>query len=307
MKALKITKTLIAAVLFTGAGALAPALAASGEAKHPEHQHWHFSGIFGTYDQNALQRGYQVYETVCSNCHSLNLVAFRNLGQKGGPFYLDSCPAGIPENVNCSNPNDNPIVKALAEKYKYQVTDGPDDTGEMFQRAALASDHIPAPYANEQLARMANNNALPPDLSLIAKARGGGPDYIYSLLVGYEEPPATVQMGPGQHYNPYFPGDMSQAMKPEYMHEGHPVEGVEVPPGGVLAMAPPLADGIIEYGDDSPQTVEQYAKDVTEFLMWAAEPKMEARKSLGVMTIIYLIILAGILYWSYRKIWSKLH
>lgn len=304
MKASKIAQTLIAAVLLSGA---APAFAAGGGQKHPEHQHWHFSGIFGKYDPNALQRGYQVYETVCSNCHSLNLVAFRNLGQKGGPFHLDRCPAGFPESLDCSNPNDNPVVKALASKYKYQVTDGPDDTGEMFQRPPVPSDYIPAPYANEQLARMANNNALPPDLSLIAKARSGGPDYIFSLITGYEDPPPTVQIGAGQHYNPYFPGDMSQALKPQYIHDGHPVEGVEVPPGGVLAMAPPLADGIIEYGDGSPQTAEQYARDVTEFLMWAAEPKMEARKALGVMTIIYLIILAGILYWSYRKIWSKLH
>ncbi len=304
MKAMTTIKTFIAVLAALAVGQTA-ALAAAGKAKHPEHQHWHFSGPFGTYDKDALQRGYQVYETVCSNCHGLDLVAFRNLGQKGGPFYLDRCPEGFPDNIDCSNPNDNPIVKALADKYKYQVTDGPDDTGEMFQRAALASDRIPGPYANEQLARMANNNALPPDLSLIAKARHGGADYIYSLLTGYEDPPSTVEIGPGQYYNPYFHGDMAQAMKPEYMHDGHPVEGVSVPPGGVLAMAPPLADGIIEYGDDSPQTVEQYAKDVTEFLMWAAEPKMESRKALGVMSIIYLVILAGILYWSYRKIWSN--
>lgn len=285
----------------------APALAAGGKSKHPHEQHWHFQGPLGTFDKDALQRGYQVYETVCSNCHGLELVAFRNLGQKGGPFHLDNCPAGIPETVDCSNPNDNPVVKALAAKYKYQIVDGPDDTGDMFTRAALPSDNIPGPFANEQLARLANNNAMPPDLSLIAKARHGGPDYLYSLLTGYEEAPSTVTMAPGQYYNPYFHGDMSQAMKPEFMHDGHPVEGVEVPLGGVLAMAPPLADGIIEYGDDSPQTVEQYAKDVTEFLMWAAEPKMEARKSLGLMVIIYLLILAGILYWSYRKVWADQH
>ena len=130
---------------------------------------------------------------------------------------------------------------------------------------------------------------------------------VIERILGYVNPQPgehLVEIGPGQHYNPYFPGDMAQVMKPEYMHDGHPVEGVEAPLGGVLAMAPPLADGIIEYGDGSPQTAEQYAKDVTEFLMWAAEPKLEARKSLGVMTIIYLIILAGLLYWSYRKIWS---
>ncbi len=306
MKTMNILRSFAVAAA-AGLAATSGALAAGGEVKHPEHQHWHFDGAFGTFDQNALQRGYQVYETVCSNCHGLDLVAFRNLGQKGGPFYLDRCPEGFPEELDCSNPNDNPIVKALASKYKYQVVDGPDDTGDMFTRAAIPSDRIPGPFANEQLARLANNNALPPDLSLITKARHAGPDYVYSLLVGYEEAPETVEIAPGQYYNPYFHGDMSQAMKPEFMHDGHPVDGVKVPVGGVLAMAPPLADGIIEYGDGSPQTVEQYAKDVTEFLMWAAEPKMEARKALGVMSIIYLIILAGILYWSYRKIWADQH
>lgn len=284
------------------------AQASSGKAKDPEHHHWHFAGPFGTFDKDALQRGFQVYETVCSSCHGLELVAFRNLGQKGGPFFLESCPAGIPETVDCSNPNDNPIVKAIAANYRHEVTDGPDDTGEMFKRAGLPSDHIPGPYANEQLARLANNNALPPDLSLITKARHHGPDYIYSLLTGFEDAPSSVVIAPGQHYNPYFHGDMAQAIKPEMLDaSGHPREGVEVPLGGVLAMAPPLADGIVEYADGSPQTVEQYAADVTEFLMWAAEPKMEARKALGVMTVIYLIILAGILYWSYRKVWADQH
>ena len=301
-----LTRTLSIALI--AVASVPAALAAGGKAKHYEHQHWHFSGAFGTFDKDAVQRGYQVYETICSNCHGVDLLSFRNLGQKGGPFYLDNCPAGIPENVNCSNPNENPVVKALAAKYKYQVTDGPDDSGEMFQRAPLASDRIPGPYANEVLARLANNNALPPDLSLITKARHGGPDYIYALLTGYEDAPSTVEISPGQYYNPYFHGDMSQALKAEYIdEEGHPRDGVDVPLGGVLAMAPPLADGIIEYGDSSPQTVEQYAKDVTEFLMWAAEPKMEARKSLGVMSIIYLLILAGILYASYRKVWSDVH
>ncbi len=305
MKRMITFRTLMVALVAVFAGHSA-ALAASGKAKHPHEQHWHFSGPFGTFDKDALQRGYQVYETVCSNCHGLELVSFRNLGQKGGPFHLDSCPAGIPDSVDCSNPNDNPIVKALASNYKYQVADGPDDSGDMFTRPAVPSDRIPGPYANEVLARLANNNALPPDLSLIIKARHSGADYVYSLLTGYEDVPATVEIAPGQHYNPYFHGDMSQALKPEFVHDGHVVDGVEVPLGGVLAMAPPLADGIIEYGDGSPQTVDQYAKDVVEFLMWAAEPKLEARKSLGVMTIIYLIILAIILYWSYRKIWANL-
>ncbi|MBL4620050.1 MAG: cytochrome c1 [Marinicaulis sp.] len=282
------------------------AVAAGGKSKPLEHQHWHFDGPFGKFDQNALQRGYQVYETVCANCHGLELLSFRNLGDPSGPFYLDSCPTGIAESVDCSNPNENPIVKAIAASYRHQVADGPDDTGEMFKRAALPSDRFPGPFANEQLARLANNNSLPPDLSLMAKARHGGADYIYSLLQGYEDAPSTVEVAPGQYYNPYFHGDMAQAMRPEYLDEhGHPIEGVDVPPGGVLAMAPPLVDGMIEYGDDSPQTVDQYAKDVAEFLMWAAEPKMDQRKSLGVMTLLYLIILAMLLYWSYRKVWSN--
>ena len=302
MKAFRI----IAIGALAGLAGISSGYAAGGKAKKLEHQHWHFSGPFGKYDQNALQRGFQVYETVCSSCHGLELLSFRNLGQKGGPFYLENCPAGIPESIDCSNPNDNPVVKAIAENYKFQITDGPDDTGDMFNRPAVPSDHFQNPFANETIARLANNNALPPDLSLMAKARHGGPDYIYSLLVGYEDAPSTVEVAPGQYYNPYFDGDMSQALKPEYMdEEGHPREGVEVPLGGVLAMAPPLTDGIIEYGDESPQTVEQYAKDVSEFLMWAAEPKMEARKSLGVMSLIYLIILAALLYWSNRKIWSN--
>ena len=299
---------LFAVTLFAALAAVTAADAAGGKAKDVKHHHWHFAGPFGTYDQNALQRGFQVYETVCSSCHGVELLSFRNLGQKGGPFYLDACPAGVPETVDCSNPNENPIIKAIAANYKYQVTDGPDEYGEMFQRAALPSDRFPGPYANEQIARLANNNALPPDLSLITKARHHGPDYVYSLLSGYEDAPSTIEIAPGQYYNPYFHGDLSQNLKPEYVdEEGHAQEGVDVPLGGVLAMAPPLADGIIEYADGSPQTVEQYAADVTEFLMWAAEPKMEERKSMGIVVLIYLIILAGLLYWSYRKIWSDAH
>ena len=281
-----------------------PALAA-GKAKDPKHVQWHFDGPFGTYDADAVQRGFQVYQTVCVSCHGLELIAFRNLGDKGGPYHLEACPAGVPDNIDCKNPNDNPIVKAIAASY--QITDGPDDSGDMFQRPGIPSDYFPSPYANEPMARMANNGALPPDLSLITKARHYGPDYVYSLLAGYEDAPDTVTVAPGQYYNPYFPGDMSQNVKPEYLDEaGKPREGVEVPYGGVLAMAPPLQDGIVDYADDeTPETVEQYSKDVTEFLAWAAEPKMEQRKKLGVVTLAYLLILTGILYWSYREIWSK--
>ena len=302
-----IVRTLILTVMTVLAGTPG-ALAAGGKARELIHEHWHFAGPFGTYDKDALQRGFQVYEAVCANCHGLELVAFRTLGQKGGPFYLDRCPAGVPDNIDCSNPNENPVIKAIAENYKFKVQDGPDDFGDMFERAPIPSDRIPSPFPNEQIARLANNNAMPPDLSLITKARHHGTDYLYSLLVGYEEPPATVEIDPGQYYNPYFSGDMSQYLKPEHVdEEGYPREGVEVPLGGVLAMAPPLMDGMIEYADEeTPETVEQYAKDVTEFLTWAAEPKMEARKALGVMSLIYLVILAGLVYWSYRKIWSNL-
>jgi ubiquinol-cytochrome c reductase cytochrome c1 subunit len=301
-----IRTVLIAAII--GLLGASGAAASVGGAHKPEARDWHFSGPFGTYDKDALQRGYQVYEMICSSCHGLEQVSFRNLGQKGGPFHLDSCPAGIPDTVDCANPNQNPVVKALAAQYRFKVVDGPDDSGDMYERAALPSDHFPGPFANEVIARLANNNALPPDLSLITKARHYGPDYLYSLLTGYEETPATVDIDAGQYFNPYFHGDMSQTLRPEFLDEkGHPLEGVEVPVGGVLAMAPPLFDGLIEYTDGSPATVEQYAADVTEFLMWAADPKMEARKSLGVMSLIYLIILAGLLYWSYRKVWSDQH
>lgn len=307
MKHRMIIRTLLIATLTALAGITA-ASAAGGAAKELEHRHWHFDGPFGTFDKDALQRGYQVYETVCASCHGLEQLSFRNLGQKGGPFYLDTCPAGFGDNVDCSNPNENPIVKAIAAQYRHQVTDGPDDTGDMYERAALPSDRFPEPYANEVIARLANNNALPPDLSLIIKARHHGPDYVYSLLVGYEDAPATVDVAVGQYYNPYFHGDMSQALKAEFLDdEGHALDGVEVPLGGVLAMAPPLLDGVIDYADeDTPETVEQYAADVVEFLTWAAEPKMEARKAMGVMTIIYLVILCGILYWSYRRVWANL-
>lgn len=296
--------TLLTVVAFTG-----DAQAASGKTKELKHNHWHFDGIFGTYDDEAVQRGWQVYSEVCSNCHGVEQLSFRNLGQKGGPFHLDQCPAGIPDSVDCSNPNDNPYVKQIALDYKYQVTDGPDEAGDMFQRAPAPSDRIPGPYNNSNQARAANNGALPPDLSLITKARHHGPDYIYNLMQGYKDAPSTVTVAPGQYYNEFYPGDMSLLIKEEYRDaEGHIEKSVEVPYGGVFAMAPPLLDGIVDYADDAvPETVEQYAKDVTEFLMWAAEPKLEARKNLGFMSIIYLLILSGLLYWSYREIWSSEH
>lgn len=307
MKTTMIIRTAFFAAVASLAG-IAVAAAAGGTAEELKHHEWQFDGPFGTYDKDALQRGFQVYETVCASCHGLNLLSFRNLGQKGGPFYLDTCPEGFADSVNCSNPNENPIVKAIASQYRFQVVDGPDDSGDMVERAPKASDRIPGPYPNDVVGRLANNGALPPDLSLITKARHHGPDYVYSLLTGYEDAPATVEIAPGQNYNPYFHGDMSSALRDEFLDdEGHAIDGIDVPLGGVLAMAPPLFDGVIDYVDEeTPETVEQYAADVTEFLTWAAEPKMEARKAMGVMSMIYLLILCVILYWSYRKVWAKL-
>ena len=299
--------SILAAALLISAG---PALAAGGKvAPYKEHD-WHFNGIFGTYDKDALQRGWQVYEAVCSNCHALKELSFRNLGQSGGPYDVSVCKdERSGKETLCKNPNDNPIVKAIASKYKYKVNDGPDDAGDMFQRSGTPADKIPGPFANDQQARAANGGALPVDLALIIKARHDGPNYLYSLLTGYKAAPPTVNLAPGQHYNLYFAGDMTQLLKPEMMSpEGHVKDGVEVPYGGVLAMAPPLSDGIVDYADEkAPETVEQYAKDVVEFLAWSAEPKMEQRKKLGVMVMIYLFILTGLLYWSYRQIWSKEH
>lgn len=299
MKKLAMTVALAAAAL------IGSAHAAGGETKELKHGHWHFDGAFGSYDPNALQRGYQVYRTVCSGCHSMDLVSFRNLGQKGGPFYLNECPSGVPDTVDCSNPNDNPIVKQIASEYTVQ--DGPDEFGEMFDRPATPSDRLPNPYPNEQVARLANGGALPPDMSLLVKARHHGADYIYSLLTGYETPPPSIEVPAGQYYNPYYPGDVTPLLKPEYVdEEGHIADGVEAPKGGVFAMASPLVDGIVDYADEeTPETVDQYAKDVVEFLMWAAEPKLEARKRLGVMTVAYLVVLCGVLYWSSRAIWSQ--
>ncbi|MEZ5895121.1 MAG: cytochrome c1 [Parvularculaceae bacterium] len=301
----KTTQMLICAGAALVMGLGGAANAAGGGVEHPKEVEWEFNGPFGVYDADAMQRGFQVYRTVCASCHAVEQLAFRNLGDKGGPFHLDACPAGVPESTDCSNPNENPIIKAIAADY--QVTDGPDDSGDMFERAGVPSDKIPRPYANEQVARLANGGALPPNLALIIKARHDGPNYVYSLLTGYEDAPASVRLAPTQHYNPYFTGDMSQLLKDEYRNaEGHPLPGVEVPVGGVLAMAPPLSDGVIDYADDeTPETVEQYAKDVVTFLTWASEPKMEQRKSLGIVTIGYLLVLTILLFFSYRAIWSR--
>lgn len=298
-----ILRSLIAATGVLAATGIAHA--ATATTKELKEVEWSFNGPFGSYDKEAVQRGFQVYKTVCSSCHAVEQLSFRSLGDKGGPFHLEECPAGVTEGTDCSKPSENPVVKAIAAEY--EVTDGPDDTGEMFKRPGLPSDKFPRPFANEQQARAANGGALPPNLALVIKARHEGPDYVYSLLTGYEETPASVQLSPTQYYNPHFAGDMSQLLKAEYRDaEGHPLAGVEIPEGGVLAMKPPLSDGIVDYADEHvPETVDQYAKDVVQFMTWASEPKMEQRKSLGIVTMGYLLILTLILFFSYRAIWSK--
>ncbi len=244
---------------------------------HPEEQDWTFAGPFGHYDKGQLQRGLKVYKEVCSACHSMKLVPFRTLEDLG---YSEE------------------QVKAFAAEY--EVEDGPNDDGDMFTRAAIPSDYFPSPFPNEQAAAAANNNAAPPDFSLIAKARAvtrgfptfvfdvftqyneGGPDYIHALLTGYDqEPPAGMEIAEGTYYNPYFMNGKS------------------------LSMAPPLSDEVVTYDDGSPETVDQYAKDVSAFLMWAAEPHMEERKAKGFKVIVFLLLLAGMLYYTKRKVWSQ--
>jgi ubiquinol-cytochrome c reductase cytochrome c1 subunit len=276
----------VAGIVLGGAVSLAAAQEQAGHAVaepthfpilNPVEEDWSFAGPFGTYDRAQLQRGLKVYKEVCSACHSMNLVAFRTLEALG---YSEA------------------QVKAFAAEYTVQ--DGPNADGEMFERPAIPSDHFPSPFPNVAAAAAANNGAAPPDFSLIAKARGvirgfptfvfdiftqyaeGGPDYIHSLLTGYnQEPPAGMQIAEGTYYNPYFIGGKS------------------------LAMAPPLSDDQVTYDDGSPQTVDQYSRDVAAFLMWAAEPHLEDRKKTGFRVMVFLVLFAGLVYATKRKVWSN--
>jgi ubiquinol-cytochrome c reductase cytochrome c1 subunit len=246
---------------------------------------WSFDGFFGAYDQNQLQRGYKVYKEVCATCHGMRLMSFRNLGQPGGPFY----------DPEYANPNDNPVVKTIAAEFMLPAID--PETGDPAEAAGKTADGFPSPYANDAAARALNGGALPPDLSVMAKARHGGASYIYSLLTGFHEPPAGLTVNPGQHYNPYFAGDTAAQWA------GDPREK---PPGGFLAMAPPLLrDGQVTYDDDTAATIPQMAADVAAFISWSSEPKMAIRKQMGVAVIGYLLILAVLVYLSYRRIWRN--
>lgn len=262
--------------------AIAGALLAGGAALAQEHataefdqQSWTFAGIFGTYDRNQLQRGFQVFREVCANCHSVDLLAFRNLSEPGGPEYTED------------------QVKTLAANYT--IADPEASGGE---RPAVPADRWPSPWASTADAKAANSGIVPPDFSVIAKARfvppefpgwvfnyftayqEGGPDYIFNLLLGYhDEAPADFELRPGQFYNEFFPTR-------------------------AIAMPPPLADGIVDYeGDAMPETTEQYAADVSAFLMWVAEPHLAARKELGFRVLIFLILLAVLMYYTYRRLW----
>ena len=249
-------RTLSAAAVALGLLSAAPSAQAAGEYDTPPPANLSFQGIFGTYDRAAAQRGLQVYRQVCASCHGLRFVAFRNLRA-----------LGLTEQQ----------VAAIAAEY--QITDGPNDEGQMFQRPGRPSDRFPSPFPNEQAARAANNGAYPPDLSVIVKARKYGADYGRALLTGYQDPPPGVEVGQGMHYNRYFPGRQ-------------------------IAMANVLSDGMMDFADGTPATVEQMARDVTTFLAWAAEPEMEDRKRMGVRVILFLLVLGGLTYAMKRRVWA---
>lgn len=263
----------LATSLMIGGVAMAAGTAktqSGGQEPIPPRQSWSFAGPFGRFDPAQLQRGFEVYQKVCSACHSLNLIAFRDLSAPGGPAFSDS------------------QVKALAASYK--IKDGPNDSGEMFERPGRPADHFPPPFPNEQTAAAAFGTA-PPDMSDLAKARTyprpfplfifdaltqyqeQGPDYIVGIMNGYTRPDDP-------HYNEYFPG-----------HK--------------IAMPKPLEDGLVKYTDGSPETVKQYSRDVAAFLFWASEPHLDARKKMGFHVVLFLIVFAGLLYFTKRKIWAN--
>ena len=275
------SRRLIALALAVSLLSLAGSAFAADEQSHetppPPRQKWSFSGPFGHYDKGQLQRGLKVYREVCAVCHGMKYVAFRNLEALG---YSEG------------------QVKAIASEYK--IPDGPNDQGDMFERAGRPADYFPTPWPNENAAR-ARYNGVPPDFSVLAKARGyergfpwfifdmftqfqeHGVDYIHALMVGYKEkPPAGVTLPAGSFYNEYFPGH-------------------------AIAMPPPLSDKRVDYTDGSPATVDQFAKDVAAFMMWAAEPHMEARKRIGFQVMIFLLVLSGLLYFTKKKVWAAAH
>ena len=221
---------------------------------------WSFEGVFGTFDRASLQRGYQVYQEACSGCHSIQHLSYRNLSENGGPEF--------------------PLDEAKAIAAQFEVTDGPNEDGEMFMRPGRLSDKFVSPFSNRKAAAAANGGAYPPDMSVLAKARKGGADYIYSLLLGYEEAPTGYELDDGVYYNKYM--------------SGHKIMMVE-----------PLSDGAVEYVDGTETSKAQMAKDVTTFLVWAADPHLEARHKMGFKVFFYLIILLTQVYLSKQRVWSR--
>jgi ubiquinol-cytochrome c reductase cytochrome c1 subunit len=222
---------------------------------------WSFKGLFGKFDRGSLQRGYQIYTEVCASCHSMKYVSYRNLAEKGGPEFTEA------------------QAKAIATSF--EVTDGPNADGEMFTRPGKLSDKLVMPYENIKAAQAANGGAYPPDMSVLIKARSNGADYIYSLLQGYEDPPASISLDEGVYYNKYMYGNK-------------------------IRMASPLSEDIVEYADGTEASIEQMSKDITTFLMWTAEPHLESRHKMGFKAIVYLIILTILVYFSMKKIWSSI-
>ncbi|MFM9863342.1 MAG: cytochrome c1 [Micropepsaceae bacterium] len=264
------TKLKFFAALVLAFGFAGNAIAEDAHAvKPPKQLKWTWDGPFGQFDRQQLQRGYQVYKDVCAACHSMHLVSFRNLSQPGGPEFTEE------------------QMKAIAAGFQIKTLDDKgealDDKGEALHRPGIPADRFPSPFANELAARAANNNAYPPDLSVITKARPDGSNYVYSLLTGYSDAPAKFELLPGLSYNEYFPN-----------HQ--------------IAMPAPLsADDLVTYAPDvgnPPATIDQMAKDVTAFLTWAAEPKMEERKQMGVKVMIFLVLLTVLLYAAYRQLWK---
>jgi len=246
----------------------------------PPREKWSFSGPFGKFDRAQLQRGFKVYREVCQNCHGLALLSFRNLAEEGGPGFS--------------------TAQAAAVAAEYKIKDGPNDAGDMFERNGRPADRFPSPFPNENAARAVNGGAYPPDLSVMAKARTyergfpwfifdiftqyqeQGPDYLAAIIRGYGQAPAGMTMPSGMNFNKYFPGNM-------------------------IGMPPPVQEGQITYDDGTKGTIDQYARDVTAFLAWAAEPHMEARKRIGFQVFIFLIVFAGLLYFTKKKVWANAH
>ncbi|GAA0867921.1 cytochrome c1 [Brevundimonas basaltis] len=276
-------KTLVLIAVAAGLAVSAQPALAEGGAKHPRSGGFSFEGPFGTFDQGQLQRGYKVYREVCASCHGMDLMYFRTLAEPGGPFY----------DPHQENPAANRFVKVLAAEA--QVPDIDSETGEAIMRDGVPADRFPNPYPNATAAAAGNGGAMPPDLSVMAKARHDGANYIYSLLAGYRAPPAGLKVGPGQYYNPYMAGDLSSYWEGDAHH---------VPVGGFIAMPPPLQNGQVTYDDGAAETVDQYSKDVAAFIAWASDPKQVQRKQSGLGVMIFLFLFAGVTYLSYRRIWK---